>query len=852
MEPDGWRRIDDLFQAALDCTPEGREAFLATACDGDLALRHEVESLLAAYNENSFTSTPAFADAVRVLEQTQAVAGTLIGSYRILREIGRGGMGTVYSAVRADDAFHKLVAIKVIRRGLDSDDIVHRFRSERQILATLDHPNITRLLDGGTTDDGLLYFVMELIEGEPIDTYCDRCRLAIADRLKLFLDVCAAVRYAHQNLVVHRDIKPGNVLVTKDGVPRLLDFGIAKLLQSPSAIGSHTRTDTRPLTPASASPEQVRGEVITTASDVYSLGVLLYLLLTGRSPYRSPMTSAAEIERAICEEEPEKPSLAIARDTGRIGGGVPVDRLRRQLQGDLDTIVLMALRKEPQRRYASVEQLAEDVSRHLADRPVNARADTYGYRAAKFLRRNKALAAAAIVVFLTLTGGIAATLWQARVARHERDVARLEQAKAARINAFLQEMIGYSAATTPGSPKRAKGHDATVIDMLDDAAARVETELADQPEVRADMLSTIGVTYSVLANYDAARRYLREAYDLHLAVYGPDRLQTATVMYRLANLSYLTGDYAGAESWIRKAVPIYRTHANDPGFELFLLPAILSDAAFMMRARVHFDEAEALWREALSYGPRLDAKHASAAIAPKTYLAQLYIDRGDIEQAAFLASDAVDGLRALGNPFALAQALIDLGGIRRFQRRYTEAESLIDEGTKMYVYAAGEDHPNIAFGLTSRATALLYEGRYDLAEQDARRALAIAEKVAKGSHYYAGAAAVLGRILARTGHAQEGQALLREALGILEPKVPRQSNPMASMLGSLGEVLVVEKQFDAAEPLLTESYATLQSLHIAKSPVLAEARERLVGLYDAWGKPQEAARYRVDSGHEAR
>jgi serine/threonine-protein kinase len=836
-DADRWRRLEDLFHAALECVPESRAAFLETSCEGDTALRHDIEELLAAYQHGGFTESPGFQDGVLLLERAQALTGRRVGQYQILGEIGRGGMGSVYSAVRADDAFQKRVAIKILRRGLDTDDIIDRFRSERQILATLEHPNITRLLDGGSTDDGLPYFVMELIEGEPIDQYCDRRTLTITGRLKLFQGVCAAVRYAHQHLVIHRDIKPGNVLVTTEGVPRLLDFGIAKLL-APGTSVDRTMTALRPLTPEYASPEQVRGAAVTTASDVYSLGVLLYVLLTGCRPYRGDMATPAEVERAICEEEPERPSLAVMKgegDASRAREGTP-EKLRRRLQGDLDNIALMALRKEPQRRYGSAEQLSEDISRHLTNLPVIARADTRGYRTAKFIQRNRTWVAAAAALFLTLAGGIVATMWQARVAREQRDVARVEQAKAARINAFLQEMIGYSGGTTPGSPKRAKGRDATVIDMLNDAAERVETELEDQLEVKAEMLSTIGNTYSTLANYDASRRYLREAYDLDLKVYGPDRLETAVTMYRMAILSYLTGDYAAAETWMQKAAPIYRSHANDADFELWQLPGLLSDAGFVMRARGRLDDAEALWREALTYGPRVDAKHRGLAIIPKTYLAQLYVERGDVERADPLASEATRELRALGNPFPLAQALIDLGNIRRFQRRYKEADALIGEGTTLYAHSQGEVHPNVAYGLHMLATSRYYEGEYDLAEQDARRAMDIVEKLRlKGTNYFAAVAGVLGRILDKTGRSREAETLLREVLEIQRQKGVRPID-RAIAAGILGECLMTEKRYAEAEPLLVESYQTLESVHVPQSPVLREASQRLTSLYAVWDK----------------
>lgn len=438
MQADRWRKIDDIFQSILDCTPDKRTALLESSCGGDAELQNEIESLLAAYEKVNFTRSSAFQDGMKLLDQqvSKEGAGRRIGPYRVVQEIGYGGMGSVYLASRADDAYKRFVAIKLIRRGLDTD-IVRRFHTERQILASLDHPNIARLLDAGSTEDGLPYFVMEYIEGQPIDQYCDEHNLNITERLKLFQDVCMAVRYAHQNLVIHRDIKPGNVLITKDGVPRLLDFGIAKLM-APGTESDQTLTRIHPLTPQYASPEQVRGQVVTTASDVYSLGVLLYVLLTGQRPYRGAMSSAAEIERTICEEEPEKPSIAVLNkkairrpdneitriSISQTSESTP-EKLRRRLQGDLDNIVLKALNKEPQRRYASVEQFSEDIKHHLENLPVIARRDTPGYLATKFVARHRTGVTAAGLVVLVLVAGIIGTSWQARVARAER--ARAEQ-----------------------------------------------------------------------------------------------------------------------------------------------------------------------------------------------------------------------------------------------------------------------------------------------------------------------------------------------------------------------------------------------------------------------------------------
>lgn len=854
MEAERWRQIESIFQSALECEPMARAALLDCSCGGDAELRTQVESLLLSYEAGGATNSPALQEGLTILEAhaNPLMPERKLGPYRIVREIGRGGFGVVYLAARADQAFEKLVAVKVLPRGLEGEDIVKRFRSERQILASFDHPNIMRLLDGGSTEEGLPYLVMEYIEGEPIDQYCDARKLNVSERLRIFQQVCLAVSYAHRNLVVHRDIKPSNVLVTKEGVPRLLDFGIAKLLGPGGDAGEATMTVLHPLTPEYASPEQIRGEPVTTASDVYSLGVLLYRLLTGRRPYGAEATSARALEHAICEEEPEKPSVAVLR-AARANGGtsvartpaeVPegsVDRLRRLLAGDLDNIVLIAMRKEPRRRYVSPDQLSDDISRHLNYLPVIARPDTRSYRLSKFIRRNRTGVIAAAIVFVTLVAGLAVTVRQAHVARQQRDRARLEHAKAARMNAFLKEMISYSGVSGMSPAHR---HDATVADMLDDAAGRIEKELSDQPEVRAEMLATIGGTYEGLAKYDLATRYLQKAYDLNVHLYGQDAVQTAGVMYALANLCYLTGDYAGAGAWFQKALPIYRKHANDPDLEVRSLVGMLSDAAFANRALGNLDEAEALWREALTYGPRLPAENHAQAITPKTFLAQLYLGRGDIGRADALASEASSELRAWGRDrFSLGQSLIDLGNIRRAEQRYPEAESLIQEGTDLYAQVQGANHPNVAFGLTSLAWAYYYEGRYDLAEEAARKAFKIVELLPNGSHYRAGVNGPLGLSLSKTGRSKEAEHLLREALTSYQQNTPKRSYPMAVALGNLGECLTDQKRYAEAEPLLIESYETIKSIHVPQSPMLRAAAQRLANLYRGWGKSQKAANY---------
>ena len=426
VTPERWNQIDALFQQALELSPPDRTTFLAHACEGDTDLGREVESLLESHaRAGGFIDQRSLFFASDTLAQDEVAfpAGHVVERYRILREIGRGGMGAVYLAERADAQFEKQVALKLIKRGMDTESVLRQFRNERQILAGFDHPNIARLLDGGTTVDGLPYFVMEYVEGIPVDRYAESHGLDVRARLKLFCEVCAAVSYAHRHAVIHRDLKPSNILITNEGVAKLLDFGIAKILQPVDGAEQFvTATGVRPMTPEYASPEQVRGEALSTASDVYSLGVVLYELLTGTSPYALQSRAPHEIERAITDKDPPKPSTAVAQSNGSSKLQAPSSKL---LKGDLDNIVLMALRKEPERRYQSVEQFSGDIRRHLEARPILARQDTIAYRAAKFAQRNRAITAAAALLLLSLVGGLVATTWQAR--RAEAEKARAER-----------------------------------------------------------------------------------------------------------------------------------------------------------------------------------------------------------------------------------------------------------------------------------------------------------------------------------------------------------------------------------------------------------------------------------------
>jgi serine/threonine protein kinase len=578
MKADQWQHVKELVEGAIALDIPERRPYLDRQCGDDLALRREVESLIASHEQagTGFLNTPAATLKLPAPTPAASRTGRRMGVYQVGEPIGHGGMGEVYRATRADGQYTKEVAVKLVRGGFDSAFVLERFRNERQILATLDHPNIARLLDGGTTDDGIPYLVMELIEGTRIDSYCDHHGLSVTGRLQLFLQVCAAVQYAHQRLVIHRDIKPSNILVTQEGVPKLLDFGIAKILD-PAGAGAET-TLARPMTPEYASPEQIRGESITTASDVYSLGVVLFQLLTGRSPYRAGPDTPHDLAVAITETEPQRASMVAAQASAVLPGEgdrkTPADllssaregspaKLRRRLLGDLDNILLMALRKEPQRRYGSVQQFSEDISRHLEGLPVTASKGSWRYRAGKFVTRNKVAVTATAAVILALLGGIVMTTRQVRIARAERARAENHFNDIRKLANSLIFDVNDAMADSPGNTNVRK--------LLLDRAVLYLDKLAQDAGGNVDLQRELAWGYQRLAlvqgntlvsnlgQVSAAEISNRKAMALFDAVAKanrnntPDQLNLA-MLHRLMGLSDIY--YPGGRPEIDKAIAI--------------------------------------------------------------------------------------------------------------------------------------------------------------------------------------------------------------------------------------------------------------------------------------------------------
>ena len=625
MTPERWQQVRGVFDQASGLSVDEREAFLDQACTTDPELRDEVESLLLSDDKagTDFLNIPAI-DLTRAAKTpVPSRVGRRIGAYNILEEIGLGGMGEVYRAGRADGQYEQEVAIKLVRGGYDTASVLERFRHERQILASLDHPNIARLLDGGTTDEGFPYLVMELIEGTPIDQYCDANRLNVSERLRLFLQVCSAVQYAHQRLVIHRDIKPGNILVTKAGVPKLLDFGIAKILD-PAA--SSATTIAGPMTPEYASPEQIRGEPITTATDVYSLGVVLYQLLTECSPYPGKTRAAHEFARLICEWEPEQPStIVLSAAPPAVPGSLPegsTAKLRRRLRGDLDTIVLQAMRKEPQRRYASAEQFAEDIRLHLQGLPVTARRDSWSYRAGKFAIRHKLGVAATALILTAVLGGVAATVREARIAAaNERraeerfnDVRKLANSLMFEIHDAIRDL--------PGSTPARRLLVTRALEYLDNLSAQSKGDPSLQKELAAAyerVGDVLGYPYGAnLGDKPGALQSYRKALAIRtsLAATLPNdaELQRDLVgdYFRVAQVLETNGNFAEALDALRKAQPIAEQLAagsKDPVLAdhvaggYYFTAGIQVQTGDLAGARNNYERAATLRNDALQANP---------------------------------------------------------------------------------------------------------------------------------------------------------------------------------------------------------------------------------------------------------
>ncbi|MBI4877870.1 MAG: serine/threonine protein kinase, partial [Acidobacteria bacterium] len=891
VTPERWRRVEDLFQAALERGNAERELFLAATCEDDQTLRDEIDSLLKCAPGADEVIHQAVNRAADSLEATFAeVEGRRIGPYQLVRELGRGGMGEVHLATRADGEYQKQVAIKLVRRGLDTDLLLDRFRQERQILARLEHPNIARLLDGGATGDGLPFLVMEYIDGESVTAYCERKNLPERERLELFRQVCAAVQYAHQNLVVHRDLKPSNILVTTEGTPKLLDFGIAKLLGPVTDAGdpAATVTQLRAMTPQYASPEQVDGRPITTATDVYALGAILYELVTGRKAHCFQNLTPEEIRRVVCFEEPGRAAT-----------------VETQVEKDLDNIARMAMRKEPQRRYASAEQLSEDLRRYLEGRPVRARPDTLGYRTGKFIRRNKlGVAAGVTVLALSLGFAVTANLQAVRIGR-ERD-------KAQQVTQFLVESFRGA------DPGETRGNSITAREILDKGVEKVSRDLRGQPEVQASLMDTMGQVYSSLGLYEKAATLFRQAVDLRRRLPDQESVELAVSLNHLGDTLRARGEFLAAETSLREALAIQRKRLGNVHQDV---AGTLNNLGILFNDKREFSTGEAFLRESLTIYGKLQREDTIDATTTRENLAELLNEKGDYAAAEPLLRQTLASLRKLlgddhphvantvntlgvllynqGDAVAAERAYREALAMRRkvlgsdhpdvattlsslallwsTRGDVAEAEPLYREALAIHLKSMGPQHPQVAVDRNNLALLLVRRGDRIGAEREFRDALAIEtealgrenadtarcmhnlagvlhdmgrrrealplyrealeirRKTLPSAHFEIGTSlAGLGRLLTDRGDARAAEPLLREAVSIQRNAVPAGHWRIADAESILGECLTALHRFEAAEPLLVPSYELLVEKRGASDYRTQMARVRLRKLYQAW------------------
>ena len=755
--------------------------------------------------------------------------GDRIGPYRILHTLGVGGMGEVYLAERADAEFEQKVAIKVVHGGTIRRGNHSRLKLERQILAQLDHPNIAHLLDGGTLADGTAYIVMEYVDGIPIDAYCDAHRLDVAARLRLFQIVCAAVHYAHQNLIVHRDLKPSNILVTSNGVPKLLDFGIAKLLDDRQA-GQHTlavtHADLRMLTPDHASPEQIRGQPITTSSDVYVLGVLLYKLLAGVGPFVIPSMRLTDIERAICEKDPPLASQAIDTAATADTQGIlesrctSANRLRRTLQGDLDNIVCMAMHKEPERRYGSAQQMARDLQRFLDGKPVIARRDTMSYRSAKFVRRHWLPVSAGMAVFGLILAFAAITYVQSlriaaerdRVAQ-QRERAELERSRAEEVSTFLVNLFKLS------DPEENRGNRVTARELLDSSAKRLHAAFQDQPATKAALLATVGAVYDSLGQYQDAVPILQESLTLQPAARDRSHIDTLLELGRALSGA---GDLNGAEAPLQDALHLAQTDfgaaSQESGRALWAVGRLRQQQG-------QFAEAKDLYKRSLDI--------LESAQAPATDIASLLDDLAQVYSGAqqwALAKQTYERAldvdrRMLGDEHPrVATHLHNLAVVGQNMGDLRSAEALYRDAITRLQSAYGSDHPETAGARGNYGLLLQREGRLEEAEPLLRGALSVTLKLYGPENYNVAYARVsLGMLLHDEGNLKDAESEYRQALATYDKSLPPNHQWRASALMHLARLLVDRGKAEEALALSDQSLKIWTATSAASNPATAQA-----------------------------
>jgi eukaryotic-like serine/threonine-protein kinase len=843
MDSSRWIRASGHLDEVLDLPPEQRSAWLSALRESDPLSADDVAALL---EEHRKLTAEGFLDAALPIQpRSMPLSGVQIGAYMLVSRIGHGGMGTVWLASRSDGRFEGQVALKLLNAALVGRGGEERFKREGTILARLTHPDIARLIDAGVSNTGQPYLVLEYIDGRHIDRYCDEERLSVDARIRLFLDVQAAVAHAHANLIVHRDLKPSNVLVTTAGQVKLLDFSIAKLITDETAPQATVLThgSGSAMTPKYAAPEQVTGGAITTATDVYALGVLLYELLTGLHPAGSAPKSPSEFVKAVTETEPMRLSTAVQHGTSPDATAALAStrattpgRLSRQLRGDLETILSKALKKDPSERYASVKEFADDLRRYVDHLPIAARPDSVSYRAAKFARRHwRGLAGLSVAATLFI-GTIG--FYTVRLAT-ERNRARVQAEKASRTSELLAGLL------TGADPYRTPDvREPTVQSLLDLGAERIARDLNDQPEVQAEMFTLIGRTYSRMGLQTKALPLLEQALVIGRRAFGPQHERVAQSLNDLGVLQRQLGHPADAEPLLVESLAIRRRVLGNDRNEVAIT---LVELARVLRDRGRRDASEAPIREALAIRERIFGDEHRETATSKNELAQLLWERGDVAGAEPLfRQNVATSERVLGSDHpnvgaakgSLAQVLIEKGDT-------AGAEKLLRESLEIDRQAFGEAHPQYASALSSLAVALEAEGRLEDARSMLDQAIGIARPILGEQHPRIAAMMLnLARVQIALGHGAATEAALRKVLDVRQSLIDKGDWRIAQVQSLLGASLLAQARYADAEPLMLDADAVLRPLPGAQGRERTANRARLVTLYEKLNRPERAASYR--------
>ncbi len=852
-----WDKIKSLFKEVVELSPDKREAFINENCKDDPGLKRELESLIEAHHKSDgFLETPPvqFAKINADKNSPDLFTGMRIGKYVVEKKIGEGGMAVVYSANRADEQFKRRVAIKFIKRGMDTEEIIKRFKIEEQTLAGLNHPYIAKIIDGGTTEKGLPYFVMELIVGEPIDKYCISKNLTIPEILELFQKVCSAIQYAHKNLVVHRDIKPGNIFITKEGVPKLLDFGIAKLLDPENSQTKLTRTGLKLLTLEYASPEQFLGKKITTAVDIYSLGVVLYELLTGRYPYKFNNSMPSEIERIICTTEPEKPSIAVSRLDGKnetvkkqselkpgkllSSKDENYEKIKRRLTGDVDNIVLKAMQKEPERRYSSVEQFSEDIRRHLAGLPVIARKNSIGYRSKKYFQRHRAAVITAFIFLLIIFTGITGIIIQSNVASNERDRAVLEAKKSERINSFLQEIL---AAPNP----EVDGKNVKVVDVLKNASEKINKELSGSPGIKAAALYTIGTTYMGLGLYNKAEKYLKSSLGISEKIYRSNDPRIARVMKQLAFNYQKKSNFTKADSLYKIALKIFKMkEGNISSVEA----KTLSDYGSSLNYQGKYKEAKKYQTEALNAFRKIYGNNNPNVVKSLNNLETIAGNTGDWNTAAKYGKEVLDFFfKTEGkNSVDYSKALSNYASILEVQGNLDKAIKDQKEAVEIKKRVEGKNHPDAMFAQITLADELTKRGDFVKAANLSREAMESLDKSLPHINVLTAYSRIIyARALIKLKDFKKALPFIHDALLIRKKLYSPNNWLLTTTKVILGACLVGLKQYPKAEQILKYCYSKLNKNDEGVKYYRILTLRNLIKSYKSTGNKKAEQKYKA-------